>query len=43
MPPVEEDGVKEYEKEPIEEDAVLVDAVVEDAMLVDAIVEDAMP
>jgi hypothetical protein len=50
MPPVEEYGVMGNEKEPTEEDAVPVDAVLEssmqvdipvDAVLVDAMVEDA--
>ena len=55
MPPVEEDGVEEHEKEPTEEDAVLEDAApvedtvpvdaapVEDAVPADAVVEDAVP
>jgi hypothetical protein len=46
MPPVEEDGVEEHEKEPTEEDTVQEDAAVvyavEDAMPVDAAVEDAV-
>jgi hypothetical protein len=45
MPPVEEDGVEEHEKEPTEEDAILEDTTpVEDTILVDAaLVEDTMP